>query len=144
MKLKKGLKVGVILFIRFYQKVVSPWTPASCRYSPTCSSYSVEAFQKHGLWKVYNDKGQLEQEVSWKDDIQDGITKFYNNNGHLEIEETIKDGKRNGILKWFHKNGKISREGHFKNNKENGVFKYYDENGKLEKVIIFQDGDIII
>ena len=51
--LKKGLKVGVILLIRCYQKVVSPWTPASCRYSPTCSSYSVEAFQKHGLWKGF-------------------------------------------------------------------------------------------
>ena len=53
MKLKKGLKVGVILLIRFYQKVVSPWAPASCRYSPTCSSYSIEAFQKHGLWKGF-------------------------------------------------------------------------------------------
>ena len=53
MMLKKGLKVGVILLIRFYQKVVSPWTPASCRYTPTCSSYSVKAFQKHGLWKGF-------------------------------------------------------------------------------------------
>ena len=92
--------------------------------------------KKHGLWRVYNDNGQLEQEVNWKHDIQDGITKFYNNNGQLEIEENIKNGKRNGILKWFHKNGKVYREGNFKNNKEDGVFKYYDENGKLEKEII--------
>ena len=51
--LKKGLKVGVILLIKFYQKAVSPWTPASCRYNPTCSSYSIDAFQKHGLWKGF-------------------------------------------------------------------------------------------
>tara|TARA_Y100000991_G_scaffold184987_1_gene148984 strand:- start:848 stop:1072 length:225 start_codon:yes stop_codon:yes gene_type:complete len=49
--LKKGLKAVVILLIKIYQKVVSPWTHASCRYKPTCSSYSIDAFQKHGLRK---------------------------------------------------------------------------------------------
>ena len=53
MMLKKGLKAVVILLIKIYQKVVSPWTPASCRYNPTCSSYSIDAFQKHGLWKGF-------------------------------------------------------------------------------------------
>ncbi len=53
MMLNKGLKAMVILLIKIYQKVVSPWTPASCRYNPTCSSYSVQAFQKHGLWKGF-------------------------------------------------------------------------------------------
>ena len=51
--LKKGLKAVVILLIKIYQKVVSPWTPATCRYNPTCSSYSIDAFQKHGLWKGF-------------------------------------------------------------------------------------------
>ncbi len=51
--LKKGLKAVVILLIKFYQKAVSPWTPASCRYNPTCSSYSIDAFEKHGLWKGF-------------------------------------------------------------------------------------------
>ena len=51
--LKKGLKTVVILLIKIYQKAVSPWTPATCRYNPTCSSYSIDAFQKHGLWKGF-------------------------------------------------------------------------------------------
>ena len=51
--LKKGFKAVVILLIKIYQKAVSPWTPASCRYNPTCSSYSIDAFQKHGLWKGF-------------------------------------------------------------------------------------------
>jgi putative membrane protein insertion efficiency factor len=37
--------IGVV---RFYQVAVSPWTPASCRYTPTCSRYAVEALQSHG------------------------------------------------------------------------------------------------
>lgn len=34
--------------IRFYQRVISPMTPPSCRFTPTCSQYTLEAIQKHG------------------------------------------------------------------------------------------------
>ncbi|WP_010135664.1 membrane protein insertion efficiency factor YidD [Ochrovirga pacifica] len=38
-----------LVLIRFYQIAISPFTPATCRFQPTCSQYSVEALQKHGL-----------------------------------------------------------------------------------------------
>ncbi|PKQ68943.1 membrane protein insertion efficiency factor YidD [Raineya orbicola] len=41
----------VILFVKFYQVAISPWFPASCRYTPTCSVYMIEAVKKHGVWK---------------------------------------------------------------------------------------------
>jgi len=34
--------------IRAYQLAISPWTPAACRFNPTCSSYALEALQRHG------------------------------------------------------------------------------------------------
>ena len=37
--------------IRFYQKCISPHTPAACRYTPTCSQYAIEAIRKHGIFK---------------------------------------------------------------------------------------------
>lgn len=37
--------------IRFYQKHISPATPPSCRYHPTCSTYALEAVEKHGAVK---------------------------------------------------------------------------------------------
>jgi len=37
--------------IRLYQIVISPLTPAACRFQPTCSSYALEALEKHGLLK---------------------------------------------------------------------------------------------
>ena len=37
--------------IRFYQLAISPFTPSSCRYIPTCSQYGFEAITKHGLLK---------------------------------------------------------------------------------------------
>jgi putative membrane protein insertion efficiency factor len=51
--LKKLLKQVFIFLIKLYQKVISPWTPAACRYAPTCSAYSIKAFEKHGLRKGF-------------------------------------------------------------------------------------------
>jgi putative membrane protein insertion efficiency factor len=36
--------------VRFYQVAISPFTPAACRFQPTCSSYMIEALQTHGLF----------------------------------------------------------------------------------------------
>ena len=49
--LSRLIKNVFVLLIKFYQKVISPWTPASCRYTPTCSAYAVSALRKHGLEK---------------------------------------------------------------------------------------------
>jgi putative membrane protein insertion efficiency factor len=41
----------LILPIRFYQKCISPLTPPTCRFTPTCSNYAIEAIRKHGPFK---------------------------------------------------------------------------------------------
>ena len=40
-----------IFLVYFYKAAISPFTPQSCRYEPTCSQYTIEALQKHGLFK---------------------------------------------------------------------------------------------
>lgn len=49
--LHKALVSLVLIPIRFYQLTISPLLPPTCRYSPTCSQYAVEAIQKHGILK---------------------------------------------------------------------------------------------
>jgi hypothetical protein len=39
----------ITLIIRAYQYVISPYLAPSCRYSPTCSEYAIEAFQQFGF-----------------------------------------------------------------------------------------------
>ena len=41
----------LIMFVRLYQRFISPLTPPSCRYTPTCSQYAVEALRKYGPFK---------------------------------------------------------------------------------------------
>jgi putative membrane protein insertion efficiency factor len=47
------LSAPFILLIKLYQLIVSPWLPDACRYTPTCSQYSIEAFRKYGLFKGF-------------------------------------------------------------------------------------------
>ena len=49
--IKKGIGRLLILLVRLYQVASSPYTPASCRYTPTCSQYAIQAIRKHGPLK---------------------------------------------------------------------------------------------
>ena len=49
--LKKILIFPMVVLIKFYQLCISPFTPPSCRYTPTCSQYALEAIRKYGLFK---------------------------------------------------------------------------------------------
>lgn len=49
MKVLSSLLVALLVApIRFYQAFISPLTPPSCRFTPTCSQYAIEALRKHG------------------------------------------------------------------------------------------------
>ncbi len=41
----------VVLILRAYKYLLSPFVPQSCRFAPTCSAYSIEALEKYGLLK---------------------------------------------------------------------------------------------
>jgi putative membrane protein insertion efficiency factor len=49
--LKKILTYPFVLLIRFYQIAISPYTPSTFRFQPTCSQYALESFMKHGFLK---------------------------------------------------------------------------------------------
>jgi uncharacterized protein len=42
-------RLPFLLAIRFYQRVISPWTAPSCRYYPSCSAYAWSAIERHGV-----------------------------------------------------------------------------------------------
>ena len=45
------MKKLLLSLIRFYRRAISPLTPSSCRFNPTCSTYAYEAIQKYGAAK---------------------------------------------------------------------------------------------
>ena len=40
-----------ISIIKIYQRFISPFFPSSCKFSPTCSRYGIEAINKYGAFK---------------------------------------------------------------------------------------------
>lgn len=49
--IKKVFSILFLYLIRFYQVAISPLKPPSCRFTPTCSQYAIEAIKKHGPFK---------------------------------------------------------------------------------------------
>lgn len=44
----------LLLLIKIYQYALSPLLgPSKCRYTPSCSTYAIEALQKYGLLKGF-------------------------------------------------------------------------------------------
>lgn len=43
-------QTGAFFMIRFFQKILSPQSGPSCKFSPTCSAYGRQAVQKHGAF----------------------------------------------------------------------------------------------
>lgn len=39
--------------ITLYRVLISPWLGSNCRFQPTCSAYSLEAIERHGIVKGY-------------------------------------------------------------------------------------------
>lgn len=45
------MKLFVLAMIKIYQQTISQVLPPQCRYTPTCSQYTLEAIEKYGFFK---------------------------------------------------------------------------------------------
>lgn len=42
------IRAGLIALVRGYRLLLSPWLGSSCRFTPTCSAYALDALERHG------------------------------------------------------------------------------------------------
>lgn len=47
----KGINLLLIGLVNFYRGAISPMLPPSCRYTPTCSQYALDALRIHGPFR---------------------------------------------------------------------------------------------
>ena len=51
--ISKSITIIPIVLVKVYQYTISPFFPNSCRFTPSCSEYSLQAFEKHGFLKGF-------------------------------------------------------------------------------------------
>ncbi|SDD92606.1 membrane protein insertion efficiency factor YidD [Riemerella columbipharyngis] len=51
MNINRIITAPAIAMIKFYQYAISPWLGKNCRYTPTCSQYTLQALREYGLIK---------------------------------------------------------------------------------------------
>jgi putative membrane protein insertion efficiency factor len=49
--LQKSGSLFCLSLIRAYQLLLSPILPPTCRFTPTCSQYAIDAINRHGVWR---------------------------------------------------------------------------------------------
>jgi putative membrane protein insertion efficiency factor len=42
------IRAALITLVKGYRLLLSPWLGSSCRFTPTCSAYSLQALERHG------------------------------------------------------------------------------------------------
>jgi len=52
-RIAEWLAWPLVVLVKLYQWIISPLFPSSCRFYPTCSSYSIQSLRKHGLFKGF-------------------------------------------------------------------------------------------
>ncbi|MCX5897379.1 MAG: membrane protein insertion efficiency factor YidD, partial [Proteobacteria bacterium] len=46
------IKTVIISILRLYKRLISPVLGSHCRFTPSCSAYAIQAFEKYGLLKA--------------------------------------------------------------------------------------------
>ena len=48
-RVSRALAWPVVQLVRGYRVAISPWLGMNCRFQPTCSTYTIEALEQHGV-----------------------------------------------------------------------------------------------
>ncbi|MBO3117136.1 hypothetical protein J4050_10285 [Winogradskyella sp. DF17] len=94
-----------------------------------------ENFEIVGLWKSFDEDGNLIWEVTYKDGYREGLYKSYNKSGVLKLEGYNVKDKKQGVEKRYSTEGILEWKGSYKDNKLSKSWTKYDVEGiKIDKV----------
>ena len=137
------------LFISIFKNNHKIGTKTEFRYSDEtfellkASDYLVEKkLIVDGIHTIYNEKGSVENELLFKDELLQQETRFYADGKKQSLSSG--DGKiLNGEFKAWYPNGQLSYSGAYKNNLKDGEFQLLDKSGIIISKGVYQDGKLI-
>lgn len=98
--------------------------------------------KRSGLWKYYDNYGNLESEENYIDGKIEGTTTAYFPNGKINYKYEYKDGSRNGLYLEYNKFGELVTEGLFKDNERSNDWYEYFNDGSLSSEYSYKNGEL--
>ncbi|MEQ9425389.1 MAG: hypothetical protein RJQ09_13280 [Cyclobacteriaceae bacterium] len=126
--------LGVTLIASCDQKIKTEYYPDGNTRS---RGYYVNG-SKIGLWKMYNQFGDLNERLFYQNDSL--ILKETLIEGKINSKQEIKDQKRHGLLVTYFDNGQISTIATYEKGVQQGSVVAYHENGNVNVVSAIKDG----
>lgn len=97
--------------------------------------------QLNGPYIEYNDRGQIESLVTYKNGVYDGLFAKYKFSRPLQ-EATYKNNKLDGMRKIFYENnGKIQSETEYKDGVQHGIHRFYNDKGQTLMEYEYKNGE---
>lgn len=94
-----------------------------------------------GVYKVYFDTGQIEQEFPLVDGRIHGLSRIFYKSGRVEREGTFANGREHGVSRMFYRSGALKGESTYVDGKKHGETRLYYESGQPKSVMEFREGE---
>ncbi len=117
---------------------VEAWYPSgnAAAYGETLSGGRM-----NGLWRVFQNTGELLSIAEWKDGRLDGIRKTFSLAGAVQSEEGFREGKKHGLhTEWYHNGGK-KFEKLYDDDVATGIWKFWYPSGALQREERYRNGE---
>jgi len=105
--------------------------------------YNINEKPINGVYKTYDEHGNVRMKITSKDGKPHGIGYFYRENGSLQYEAEFTNGVLDGRLNQYYVNGAIHNEMHYTNGVYDGIQKTFDTDGNQTAEIIYKQGSPI-
>ncbi|MFZ1632802.1 MAG: hypothetical protein WBP43_16220 [Chitinophagales bacterium] len=94
---------------------------------------------QNGVWKYYNEYGNISTEQTFKDGLLDGKQTEFFEDGSISSTVTWKDDDRDGELKIFNENGLLTETGVYVKGERQGEWLGYHDNGEIKFKLYYMD-----
>ena len=108
--------------------------------------------RKQGRWYTFYPSGNLQTEVTFKDDLKNGYYKEYAENGDLqkilkyingEVQTEAKEIQKLEVQNEYYPNGKVKISAMFRNGLQEGVMRQFDSAGVIRKAFVYKSGVMV-
>ncbi len=99
--------------------------------------------ENHGVWKTFYRSGLIMEIVTYHYGEKKGEWKQYYENGQVRISANYENDLLNGKYIMYYENGNKMIDGYFHNNLEHKRWTHIAHNGEIEKIIVYDEGEVV-